>query len=1120
MSDNSQNPKKPQPKKPQPKKPQPKKVIPVDSNDVTDKTVVYQQPPTQPSDETVVYEMNQREVNSDTNIMVNTEHLSRSFDASTNQLFGHYRIIEKLGQGGMGVVYKVEDTRLKRIVALKLISKGILEEKEVQRFITEAQANAQLQHPGIVRLLDVGQNPQNYLTMEYVPGYTLKQIIHYRKINLSQSIQVLISCAEALQYAHDMGIIHRDIKPENIMVTGQAQPKIMDFGLAKIVDGNAQLSQTGDIMGTPAYMSPEQVNGNNVTEKTDIYSLGATLYEILTSRPPFEGKNRVNLWYNILKEDPIWPRQLNPDIPSDIEAICIKCLQKSPEKRYKSMSEFANDLRNFQENKPILAKPPSVLTYAHKFIVRHLAASLAVIIILLSIVVGGVFSYYQWQVAKEQREIAEQGKKQNAKEVRKSKTRLAKIALTKCVEAYKNGEWAQSGAFAGASLDFIKNFTGKDVDLIREQARAWLKQSIEKNSVLWMNFKNAKSILSCRYSGDGRYIITCSADHYVRIWNSYSGAMVSEHNTETQVFSACFNSNYKKIAWCSKNKVVVMDFKLKVKLYERKQKNLKFLHFHPTSNKIIVATNRRVILVTLNNKKNTVIAEGYEWVNAVEFSRSGKLLAIASNQGIFVFGLMEGIQQKFSLLRNNITNFSFSHDEKSVFVIYNQNLVKRWDMKNDLHQKLFSIEEAAKVIARQNNTSIIVAYQNKLAVWSDITKTFIRTLASHTDNINDFAMHPQGHSIVSVGQDGFICNWQLSREKYMHQASHIAFAYLKFNSVGDKMAAHIPENGVISVWNVRNRKLLHSWKTKDVKAMWEFISPLKIAIVYGQKIHIYNIKNGKKIREGFSNKLGHAIQHMLFHRKKQQLMTVTQQRYVHVWDFKTGAKLNEYKLKNSMISCSLSDDGNLLAYSLVEDVEILNLHTREKKVFRGHKSWAQAIAISEDNKLLASGSIDKTVKIWSIENQKCIATIPQEVFSYQLRFLERNRLLSTGIKGKLTIWNLKFMTPILLIPAASSCLSLDERRVALIQNNNLLVVDLKSNQKTHGRHFPKWSKAFAKKNNYVVKEKKSFFDFRRDLPGSIVEQGLANQPLVICKFLFRQQVTEELSTAFWNKNYE
>jgi len=261
----------------------------------------------------------------------------------------HYKILEKLGEGGMGVVYRAEDTRLKRVVALKFLPPGMdANEPERARFLQEAQAAAALNHPNICTIHDVAsENNQQFIVMEYVEGRTLKQMVPVRKIQ--DAIGYAIQIGEALQEAHSRSVVHRDIKTENIMVNAQNQIKVMDFGLAKL-KGSLKLTKTSSTVGTLAYMAPEQIQGGAVDARSDIFSFGVVLYEMLTGHLPFYGDYEAAMVYSIVNEEPVPIQKFMPDISSELVHVLNRALEKDPEDRYQSIQDMVIELRRLKKD--------------------------------------------------------------------------------------------------------------------------------------------------------------------------------------------------------------------------------------------------------------------------------------------------------------------------------------------------------------------------------------------------------------------------------------------------------------------------------------------------------------------------------------------------------------------------------------------------------------------------------------------------------------------------------------------------------------------------------------------------------------------------------------------------
>lgn len=290
--------------------------------------------------------------------------------------FADYEILQELARGGMGVIYKAKQVKLNRLVALKMILTGQLaSDEDVKRFHTEAEAAANLDHPGIVPIYEVGEHGgQHYYSMALVEGTNLSAAVAKGPLPPKEAAQLIKVVAEAVACAHDGGVLHRDLKPANILLARVAdirstavyltaegieaswyEPKITDFGLAKKTEGDSQLTGTGQILGTPSYMPPEQALGQKEATgpHSDVYSLGAVLYCLLVGHPPFLAANTIDTLLQVIDQEPIPPRALNLNIPRELEAICMKCLEKNPFRRYRSASDLVEDLRRFLEGEPI-----------------------------------------------------------------------------------------------------------------------------------------------------------------------------------------------------------------------------------------------------------------------------------------------------------------------------------------------------------------------------------------------------------------------------------------------------------------------------------------------------------------------------------------------------------------------------------------------------------------------------------------------------------------------------------------------------------------------------------------------------------------------------------------------
>jgi hypothetical protein len=310
-----------------------------------------------------------------------------------------YEILGELGRGGMGVVYRARHLKVNRVVALKMIrAGGYAEVEDLKRFHAEAEAVARLQHSNIVQLFESAEhNGLPFFTLEYVPGGSLADRLRGTPLPPQEGARLVEQVARGIQHAHEKAIVHRDLKPGNVLLAADGTPKVADFGLARRTEVGSGLTATGAVLGTPSYMAPEQAAGEAkyVGPTTDVYALGAVLYECLTGRPPFQGPTPLETLLQVLKNEPVPPSQLQPKLPHDLETICLKCLQKEPVKRYGSAVALAEDLRRFQAGEPILARPVGRLERGWRWCRRNppLAAALTMAVVLL-LTGTGVSSYF------------------------------------------------------------------------------------------------------------------------------------------------------------------------------------------------------------------------------------------------------------------------------------------------------------------------------------------------------------------------------------------------------------------------------------------------------------------------------------------------------------------------------------------------------------------------------------------------------------------------------------------------------------------------------------------------------------------------------------------------------
>jgi serine/threonine protein kinase/tetratricopeptide (TPR) repeat protein len=306
---------------------------------------------------------------------------------------GDYELLEEIGRGGQGVVFRARQKSLNRIVALKVISLGQwASNAHLRRFRLEAEAAARLEHPGIVPIHEVGERDGScYFSMKFVEGGQLDEVAKREPMPIRRAVELIAKVARTVHYAHEHGILHRDIKPGNILLDAKGEPHLTDFGLARLVESESSVTQTLDVLGTPSYMAPEQAVGNNaaVSSATDVYGLGAVFYQLLTGQPPFAGGTTYETIKLLLDAEPKQPRLVNPKIDRDLSTICLKCLEKDPKRRYSSALALAEDLERWLKHEPIQARHTGVFARGKKWVRRNPSiAVMAALLLALAVPLG------------------------------------------------------------------------------------------------------------------------------------------------------------------------------------------------------------------------------------------------------------------------------------------------------------------------------------------------------------------------------------------------------------------------------------------------------------------------------------------------------------------------------------------------------------------------------------------------------------------------------------------------------------------------------------------------------------------------------------------------------------
>ena len=748
-----------------------------------------------------------------------------------------YEILEELGRGGMGVVYKANQLGLNRTVALKMIlASEHAGQEQFARFHSEAQMVAKLQHPNIVQIYEVShQGTYPYFSLEYVDGGSLAQKLNGQGQNPRNTASFIETLARAMAVAHEAGIIHRDLKPANILLANplkavpesirrsissialQAQhpfgiPKITDFGLAKQLEQDDGRTQAGTIMGTPAYMSPEQAAGKigDIGPLSDLYSLGAILYEMLTGRPPFVGANPVDTIMQVMRDDPVSPTHIQPKIPRDLEIICMKCLEKPMAKRYPDCLALADDLHRFLDGEPISARSATRLEKIRKWVRRHPATSGLIGSSIVGIIALFIAAWLYHLKIQDALALAENEKTKLEQEQDKNLDRTIRLMVANGTECVNQGDYLRSLAWFTSALqmekdpvqsgemhrirlhsilrecpslvncwfhedrvsDVLFHPDGQRIITVSDDhfARVFAKEGTESNKALF-ELEHPASVFRARISKDGKQLGTNSADGKVRIWNLDTGKLLYTLSHDDQIISFNFNPEGNRIITTSKDHLAcIWDCQTGDKLTTIKHSSaVTCVDFSSNGHWFATgcedgsariweeSTGEPISPVLLHSKK--IIAIGFN-------SRFAELFT-ASEDGTFqIWSVPEcKIIQKAVQIGQPITCARFSPNGKYLVLATKEGLCRVWDCQ--IHDWLnFAVRHASNVydlhVSPDGSWAASASEDNSVKIWEIKTGKFVTPPLRHNGSVYCSRFSPAGNALLSASQDGIVRLWELS----------------------------------------------------------------------------------------------------------------------------------------------------------------------------------------------------------------------------------------------------------------------------------------------------------------------------------------------------------------------
>jgi WD40 repeat protein/predicted Ser/Thr protein kinase len=966
--------------------------------------------------------------------------------------FGDYELLEEIARGGMGVVYRARQTSLGRIVALKMILAGPFASKEIiQRFRGEVTAAALLQHPNIVAIHDVGiHDGQHYFSMDYVEGQNLSQLVGTRPLPPAKAARYIKLVAEAIHYAHQQGILHRDLKPSNVLVDASDQPRITDFGLAKRLDGDASLTVTGQMLGSPNFMPPEQASSQRgkVGRHSDVYGLGAILYHLLTARPPFQAESFESVINQLLNTEPVSPRLFNSSVPRDLETICVKCLQTEPSRRYQSAQELADELDRFLRDEPIHAHPVTRVERTRRWCRRKPALAGLIVALHLVLALGLMGILWQWRRAM----VSESVTLRN----------LYTADMNLAHQAWKEGSLQRA--------EELLRVHGKE-DLRGFEWRYLTNLCRDESRFTFTNMHFAGERRGLTLAADGQTVIAASGDtlkwldwqQQREVQTATVGPMmitglsmsmnqpglVAYRTDRVKAFSPTGEAllgaglvpelggvPYREggsafaLSWDgallaasgTNSTVLIYDVKTGQQLgsdsYLGEYEFVFSLAFSPDTKYLACgsSTTKIHILEVPRLKRVNVLTNNTAFVTCLAFDREGRKLISGSNDSHIRVWSFPDCAPVAVLTGHQgpIGELAISPDGLRLASGGFDHTVRLWNLASPgAPARLLRGHRGAvtSVLFSRDGSQLYTGSEDRTVKGWDVSSPESTNLLRHSGYTADVAFSPDG-TLVAVADYSArtAVLWQLPSQRWMENVGEhsVACTRVKFSPDG-KLLATLGGDETVQIWGMPPRNGIFDLLTVAGDFGSLAFHPLKPLLAIGRTdLRLRDLQN-KEWMNRLADAPKEGVQAVVFSPNGKWIALGMQNGQVSILDFATGRRYYSFEEHtNAIDALCFSHDGSLLA-SGGEDKRVVLYDVRQRRTIahmEGHKLGIHGLAFAPDDKTLVSTSYDGTIRFWSVANQQVVLTLTHDggpVTSVAFS-PDGNLMATTGSDGTARLW--------------------------------------------------------------------------------------------------------------------